>query len=199
VACVSRPREDFIHLLPEEGCRCPELSSLRRPTRTLSTAAEICIRTLRLKVKPEAYPWLKLAATEVNQVWNFANATSEKAGRPFSGSPVTRGSELDGRVLHGGFGRGLVPTPARSPAPKRGECDGTHDRESTPRRISGLRRGARRPSRSGQGRGRPSTPRSSHTVENPMLFMYQSPKFDAPLAAGDHWKPCLYMEVFWKL
>jgi putative transposase len=51
------------------------------------TAAEICIRTLRLKVKPEAYPWLKLAAAEVNQVWNFANATSEKAARPFAGPP----------------------------------------------------------------------------------------------------------------
>jgi IS605 OrfB family transposase len=43
------------------------------------------IRTLRLKVKSEAYSWLKAAATEVNQVWNFANATSEKAARPFTG------------------------------------------------------------------------------------------------------------------
>jgi hypothetical protein len=33
------------------------------------------IRTLRLKVKPEAYGWLTAAATEVNQVWNYANAT----------------------------------------------------------------------------------------------------------------------------
>jgi putative transposase len=53
---------------------------------SLTTAsAKTCIRTLRLKVKPEAYPWLKLAATEVNQVWNYANATSEKAARPFAG------------------------------------------------------------------------------------------------------------------
>ncbi len=44
-----------------------------------------CIRTLRLKVKPEAYPWLNAAAVEVNQVWNFANSTSEKAARPFAG------------------------------------------------------------------------------------------------------------------
>jgi putative transposase len=44
------------------------------------------IRTLRLKVKSEAYPWLIAAATEVNQVWNFDNAASDKAARPFSGS-----------------------------------------------------------------------------------------------------------------
>jgi hypothetical protein len=50
-----------------------------------SIAAVTCIRTLRLKVKPEAYAWLKSAATEVNQVWNFANATSDKAARPFYG------------------------------------------------------------------------------------------------------------------
>jgi putative transposase len=45
-----------------------------------------CIRTLRLKVKSEAYPWLEAAAIEVNQVWNYANATSYKASRPFAGS-----------------------------------------------------------------------------------------------------------------
>ena len=33
-------------------------------------------RTLRLLVKREAYPWLNAAAVEVNQVWNWANATS---------------------------------------------------------------------------------------------------------------------------
>jgi len=46
------------------------------------------MRTLRLKVKSEAYPWLNAAAIEVNQVWNFANATSYKASRPFTG-PAT--------------------------------------------------------------------------------------------------------------
>lgn len=35
--------------------------------------------TIRCKVKPEAYPWLEQAAREVNQVWNFANATSFEA------------------------------------------------------------------------------------------------------------------------
>lgn len=33
-------------------------------------------RTLRLKVQPNAYAWLNAAALEVNQVWNWANATS---------------------------------------------------------------------------------------------------------------------------
>jgi IS605 OrfB family transposase len=33
-------------------------------------------RTLRLKVRAEAYPWLAAAAVEVNQVFNWANATS---------------------------------------------------------------------------------------------------------------------------
>jgi putative transposase len=44
-----------------------------------------CVRTLRLKVKAEGNPWLNAAATEVNQVWNYANATSYKAARPFAG------------------------------------------------------------------------------------------------------------------
>ncbi len=35
-----------------------------------------------------------------------------------------------------------------------------------------------------------------YTVENPMLFMYQLPKFEEWLPGGDHWNPCLYMEVF---
>src|ERR1700676_2556937 len=46
-----------------------------------------CIRTLRLKVKAEAYPWLNAAAVEVNQVWNYANEISFKAARPFAGPP----------------------------------------------------------------------------------------------------------------
>ena len=45
------------------------------------------IRTLRLKVRREAYPWLSAAAREVNQVWNWANETSFKAARPFAGRP----------------------------------------------------------------------------------------------------------------
>jgi putative transposase len=44
-----------------------------------------CLRTLRLKVQAEGYAWLNAAAIEVNQVWNYANATSYKAARPFAG------------------------------------------------------------------------------------------------------------------
>ena len=33
-------------------------------------------RTLRLKIKSEAYPWLNAAAVEVNQVFNYCNETS---------------------------------------------------------------------------------------------------------------------------
>jgi putative transposase len=45
------------------------------------------IRTMRLKVKAEGYAWLNAAAIEVNQLWNFANATSYKAAQPFAGKP----------------------------------------------------------------------------------------------------------------
>ena len=44
-------------------------------------------RTLRMKVKAEAYRWLNAAATEVNFAWNWANETSAKAARPFAGKP----------------------------------------------------------------------------------------------------------------
>jgi IS605 OrfB family transposase len=37
------------------------------------------MKTLRLKIKREAYPWLNAAAIEVNQVFNFCNETSFKA------------------------------------------------------------------------------------------------------------------------
>jgi putative transposase len=53
----------------------------------MTAEATHCIRTLRLKVKSETNLWLNAAAIEVNQVWNFANATSDKAARPFSGPP----------------------------------------------------------------------------------------------------------------
>jgi putative transposase len=44
-----------------------------------------CVRTLRLKVKPESHAWLNAAAIEVNQCWNYSNETSFKAARPFAG------------------------------------------------------------------------------------------------------------------
>ena len=48
----------------------------------MTVNAPNCIRTLRLKVKSEAYPWLNAAAIEVNDVWNFANATSSRRRSP---------------------------------------------------------------------------------------------------------------------
>ena len=53
----------------------------------MTTDSQLCVRTLRLKVKREGYAWLNAAAIEVNQVWNFANAASYKAARPFAGQP----------------------------------------------------------------------------------------------------------------
>jgi hypothetical protein len=40
-----------------------------------------CVRTLRLKVRPESRSWLNAAAIEVNQVWNWANELSARAAR----------------------------------------------------------------------------------------------------------------------
>jgi len=37
------------------------------------------MRTLRLKVRSEAYPWLNAAAIEVNEVFNYCNETSLNA------------------------------------------------------------------------------------------------------------------------
>jgi hypothetical protein len=53
--------------------------------KSMTVKAPECIRTLRLKVKAESYPWLNAAAAEVNQVWNWCNETSYKAARPFAG------------------------------------------------------------------------------------------------------------------
>jgi putative transposase len=52
----------------------------------MTTKMQHCVRTLRLKVKAEGYAWLNAAAIEVNQVWNFSNATSYKAARPYTGT-----------------------------------------------------------------------------------------------------------------
>ncbi len=50
-------------------------------------SVKVPIRTLRFKVRPEAYPWLNAATIEANQVWNYFNAVSFKAARPFAGKP----------------------------------------------------------------------------------------------------------------
>lgn len=46
------------------------------PMKQMVIEGTMYIRTLRLKVKAESYPWLNAAAVEVNQVWNWGNATS---------------------------------------------------------------------------------------------------------------------------
>jgi putative transposase len=46
---------------------------------------KVPIRTLRFKVRSDAYSWLNAAAIESNQVWNYFNATSFKAARPYAG------------------------------------------------------------------------------------------------------------------
>jgi hypothetical protein len=52
---------------------------------TAEAAAKAPIRTLKFKVRSQCYPWLNAAAVETNQVWNFFNASSYKAARPFAG------------------------------------------------------------------------------------------------------------------
>jgi hypothetical protein len=49
------------------------------PMKPMVIEVATCIRTLRLKVKAETYPWLNAAAIEVNQVWNWGNATRRRA------------------------------------------------------------------------------------------------------------------------
>ena len=72
----------------------------------MTTAATNCVRTLRLKVKSEAYWWLNSAAIEANQIWNFANKTSYKAARPFVG-PGKWLSAYDLDKLTAGASRGF--------------------------------------------------------------------------------------------
>jgi len=59
---------------------------LRADRARLTSPRDTVVTTFRLKVKTEGYTWLAAAAVEVNQVWNWANATSHKAAYPFSGS-----------------------------------------------------------------------------------------------------------------
>jgi IS605 OrfB family transposase len=82
------------------------------------------IRTLRLKVKAEGYAWLNKAAIEANDVWNFANATSYKAARPFAGpSKWLSAYDLDKLTAEDSVGDGWLCLPvehavAQVPAPK---------------------------------------------------------------------------------
>lgn len=44
-------------------------------------------KTLRIKVRPDAWEWLNAAAREVNTAWNYCNEASMRASRPFYGKP----------------------------------------------------------------------------------------------------------------
>jgi putative transposase len=69
---------------------CVEAKAAKLP------GVEPFVRTLRHKVHPSLYRWLDRAAVEVNQVWNWANATSDRAARPFAGPPKwLTGYDLD--------------------------------------------------------------------------------------------------------
>lgn len=62
----------------------------------MSEIESTSVKTLKLKVRPEAYPWLCAAAREANAVWNWANETSEKAVRKYAGAPKwLSGYDLD--------------------------------------------------------------------------------------------------------
>jgi hypothetical protein len=55
-------------------------SGARTPVKSNNTLMPPSLmRTLRLKVRSEAYPWLNAAAGEVNVVFNYCNETSYKA------------------------------------------------------------------------------------------------------------------------
>ncbi|WP_217350686.1 hypothetical protein, partial [Streptococcus pneumoniae] len=63
------------------------LSGAALPPLMLLANAPLVVKTttIRCKVKPEAWAWLDQAGREVNQVWNFANATARKALNPYAG------------------------------------------------------------------------------------------------------------------
>jgi len=63
-----------------------EQASRQSTASTTDHGSRIVITTFRLKVKKESNNWLNAAAIEVNQVWNWANATTYKAAHPFAGA-----------------------------------------------------------------------------------------------------------------
>ena len=65
-------------------------------------------RTLRLKVKPEAYAWLNEAAREVNAVWNFCKGAAWDMTDPRRGHGGTDGSGQPMRGAHAPAGFDLV-------------------------------------------------------------------------------------------
>jgi hypothetical protein len=82
------------------------ISSLSAPVK-LKRAKKIrptgYVLTLHLKIQPESNNWLNAGAIETNQVWNFSNATRNKAAKPYVGAP-TYLSEFDLNGLTAGCG-----------------------------------------------------------------------------------------------
>jgi putative transposase len=71
----------------KDGPVLAALSEAAKPPLMLLANAPLVVKTttIRCKVRPEAWAWLDQAAREVNQVWNFANATARKALTPYVG------------------------------------------------------------------------------------------------------------------
>ena len=72
------------------------------------------MKTLKVKVKPDAYKWLNACAVEVNQVFNYCNEVSAKAAKPYVG----KGKWLSGydlqKLLAGSTKEGLDYLPSAS-------------------------------------------------------------------------------------
>lgn len=72
------------------------------------------MKTLKVKVKPDAYNWLNACAFEVNQVFNYCNEVSAKAAKPYAG----KGKWLSGydlqKLLAGSTKEGLEYLPSVS-------------------------------------------------------------------------------------
>jgi len=71
--------------------------------------ADLVVSTLTLssKVRPSCKAWLEQAAREVNQVWNFCNATSDKAWHGRYGGTRKWFSAFDMNALLAGCGEGF--------------------------------------------------------------------------------------------
>ena len=57
----------------------------RGPLNSAMTGLVPARKTIHLKVKPESYNWLNIAAREVNDIWNYCKGTPDKDGKWNSG------------------------------------------------------------------------------------------------------------------
>ena len=59
---------------------------MRGPVNSAMTGlVPVSRKTVHLKVKPESYPWLNIAAREVNDTWNYCKGTPDQDGKWNSG------------------------------------------------------------------------------------------------------------------